>query len=81
MDDISNTFLDLSNNMKIIASDSKAAINIMVKSTKLGQVEFKDMSKWMPQLTPMLAALDMIGKESVAQLSVCFKFSKLPERQ
>lgn len=77
MADISNTFLALSNNMKISAADSEAAMNIMVKSTKLGQVEFKDMSKWMPQLTPMLAALGMTGKESVAQLASMLQVAKM----
>lgn len=77
MEDISNTFLALANNMKISAADSEAAMNIMVKSTKLGQVEFKDMSKWMPQLTPMLAALGMTGKESVAQLSSMLQVAKI----
>lgn len=77
MADISNTSLALSNNMKISAADSEAAMNIMVKSTKLGQVEFKDMSKWMPQLTPMLAALGMMGKESVAQLASMLQVAKM----
>jgi TP901 family phage tail tape measure protein len=77
MDDIGNTFLALANNMKISAADSESAMNIMVKSTKLGQVEFKDMAKWMPQLTPMLAALGMTGKESVASLASMLQVAKI----
>jgi TP901 family phage tail tape measure protein len=77
MDDIGNTFLALANNMKISAADSESAMNIMIKSTKLGQVEFKDMAKWMPKLTPMLAAMGMSGKESVAQLASMLQVSKI----
>jgi TP901 family phage tail tape measure protein len=77
MDDISDTFLALANNMKISAADSESAMNIMVKSTKLGQVEFKDMAKWIPKLTPMLAGLGMSGKESVAQLASMLQVAKI----
>ena len=76
VDDLSNTFVTLKNNLGIQASEAEGTLNMLAYAGKQGQFELRDMARWLPNLAPMMQALGVTGKEAVAELGAALQIAR-----
>ena len=62
--DLASTAAALSQTLKVSDANMEAAFAGLIKSTKEGMFEFKDMARWVPQIAPMMANLGLTGTTS-----------------
>ena len=77
VEDLSNTIVSLTKNLDIAAKDVGGAIDSLAYSGKQGSFELRDMAKWMPQLSPMMAALGVKGRGAVDELGAALQVARL----
>ena len=76
VDDLSNTFVTLKNNLGIQASEAEGTLNMLAYAGKQGQFELRDMARWLPNLAPMMQSLGVTGKEAVAELGAALQIAR-----
>ena len=76
MDDLGNVMLALKSNLGISAGDTEQAFNMLAYAGKRGQFEIRDMSKWLPTLTPTFAEMGVTGKEAVAEIGAALQIAR-----
>lgn len=67
-EDVTNTGLKATDALKINADRMLAAFDLMVKGSKEGQFEFKDMAAYVPNLANSFAALGYKGEDGLKRL-------------
>ncbi|NLR73586.1 phage tail tape measure protein [Leeia aquatica] len=76
MDDLGALAIALKDNLKIGEAGFEGALNMLTWAGKQGQFEIRDMAKWLPSLTPMMADLGVTGKEAVAELAASLQIAR-----
>lgn len=76
MDDLGSVMIALKDSLKIGASESEQAINMLAYAGKRGQFEIRDMAKWLPSLSPSFQALGVTGKEAVAEIGAALQIAR-----
>ena len=76
VDDLSNTFVTLKNNLGIQANEAENTLNMLAYAGKQGQFELRDMARWLPNLAPMMQSLGVTGKEAVAELGAALQIAR-----
>ncbi|MFG8081219.1 phage tail tape measure protein [Pseudomonas aeruginosa] len=76
MDDLGSVAIALNDNLGIGAQGYERALNMLAFAGKKGQFELADMAKWLPQLTPQMAALGITGERAVAEIGASLQIAR-----
>ncbi|WP_374248055.1 phage tail tape measure protein [Thermomonas sp.] len=77
VEDLSNLMVSLQQNLGLTREQMPGAIDALAYAGKQGSFELRDMAKWMPTLTPMMASLGVHGRDAVNQLGAALQVAKL----
>lgn len=77
VEDLANLMVSLQQNLGLTREQMPGAIDALAYAGKQGSFELRDMAKWMPQLTPMMASLGVKGRDAVNQLGAALQVAKL----
>lgn len=77
MEDLSNLIISLRKNLNVAVTDIAPSLDTLAFAGKEGSFEIKDMAKWLPQLSPMMAALGSKGRGAVAELGAALQVARL----
>ncbi|APC18543.1 phage tail tape measure protein [Pseudomonas frederiksbergensis] len=76
MENLGSVAIALNDNLGIGAAGFERSMNILAYAGKRGQFELADMAKWLPQLTPQLAALGITGERAVAEIGASLQIAR-----
>ncbi len=76
-EDLGNIALSNSNNLGIKADGFDRAMNILGYAGKAGQFETRDMSKWMPSLSPYYKTMGITGERAVAEMGASLQIARM----
>lgn len=77
MEDLGNLIISLRKNLNVAVGDIPASLDSLAYAGKEGSFEIKDMAKWLPQLSPMMAALGVEGRNAVSELGAALQIARL----
>lgn len=77
MSDLGNLIISLRKNLNVAVTDIAPSLDSLAYAGKEGSFEIKDMAKWLPQLSPMMAALGSTGRDAVAELGAALQIARL----
>nr|WP_324259031.1 phage tail tape measure protein [Cellvibrio fontiphilus] len=77
MGDLGNLIISLRKNLNVAVGDIGASLDTLAYAGKEGSFEIKDMAKWLPQLSPMMAALGSNGLGAVSELGAALQIARL----
>lgn len=77
MGDLGNLIISLRKNLNVAVGDIAPSLDTLAYAGKEGSFEIKDMAKWLPQLSPMMAALGSTGRNAVAELGAALQIARL----
>ncbi|MDR6915114.1 TP901 family phage tail tape measure protein [Pseudomonas sp. 3296] len=76
MNNLGSVAIALNDNLGIGAAGLERSMNMLAFAGKSGQFELADMAKWLPQLTPQLAALGITGERAVAEIGASLQIAR-----
>ncbi|WP_432719839.1 phage tail tape measure protein [Jeongeupia wiesaeckerbachi] len=76
MDDLGAVALAMKDNLNIGADGYEGAMNMLAYAGKRGQVEIRDMAKFLPQIAPSFQAMGVTGKEAVAEIGAALQIAR-----
>ncbi len=77
MSDLGNLIISLRKNLNVAVGDIAPSLDTLAYAGKEGSFEIRDMAKWLPQLSPMMAALGSTGRNAVAELGSALQIARL----